>query len=94
MSEAAHNRTAQQYRPSTRKPSAAAVVWSWKDASSQHVTMPNRRRKGAIQGLVGLTAGTVLYGLVSYHMGMVVWTTVSMITLGGYSLPGRCVRCD
>jgi hypothetical protein len=68
-------------------PAAAALIWNWKDANKLVLGLPNRRTKGIIQGIAGLTAGTMLYVLISHHIGMVVWTIASVITFCAFVSP-------
>jgi hypothetical protein len=87
MNQRATNMSDSSHTLRPGKPEASAVVWDWQQETAPAIAHGDRRTKGTLQGVIGLTVGTLLFWFVSEHMGMFVWTVASLITLCALASP-------
>ncbi len=69
-------------QPNQGRSEAAAVIWDWRGGGSADAPTEGARDiriRGAVQALVGATAGGLIFHFVSPTLGSVVWTIAGII---------------
>ena len=78
----------------TGDPTAARVVWSWKDeaGSGGPSAAAVVRRRALVRGLIGAVLATLIFLLWSQHLAIVVFAIVGVLTLAGLASPRTLYR--